>query len=178
MSASAQSAYGTMIEPATLRIRRVLPGPIDRVWSYLTDGELRRTWLAAGKMDLRPGTEFELVWRNDELTTPAGARPKDFGDEHRMTSRIVAVEAPRLLVFTWGPRGEVAFDLEEDGEDVVLTVIHRRISDRPNTLMVGAGWHMHLDVLASRLSGTETEPFWDGWMRLRQEYDRRLPAAT
>jgi hypothetical protein len=44
------------------------------------------------------------------------------------------------------------------------------------TLMVGAGWHMHLDILAARLRGTKTEPFWDGWLRLKDEYGRRLPA--
>ena len=35
-------AYGTLIEPATLKIERLLPGPIERVWAYLTDSELRR----------------------------------------------------------------------------------------------------------------------------------------
>ena len=35
-------AYGELIEPATLKIERLLPGPIERIWSYLTDSELRR----------------------------------------------------------------------------------------------------------------------------------------
>ena len=36
-------AYGTLIEPTTLKIQRLLPGPIERIWAYLTDSELRRT---------------------------------------------------------------------------------------------------------------------------------------
>jgi hypothetical protein len=44
------------------------------------------------------------------------------------------------------------------------------------TLMVGAGWHMHLDILVARATSTEPEPFWDGWNRLKKEYDRRVPA--
>ena len=40
--------YGALIEPATVKIQRLLPGPIERVWAYLTDGDLRRKWLAAG----------------------------------------------------------------------------------------------------------------------------------
>ena len=60
--------------------------------------------------------------------------------------------------------------------DVLLTVTHHRLPDRNMMLMVGAGWHMHLDVLVARATGRETEPFWDGWVRLKQEYDRRLPA--
>ena len=44
------SAYGVLTEPATLRIERLLPGPIERVWAYLTESDLRRKWLAAGEM--------------------------------------------------------------------------------------------------------------------------------
>lgn len=41
--------------------------------------------------------------------------------------------------------------------------------------MIGAGWHMHLDVLVARASGTTPQPFWDGWRRLHEEYKRRIP---
>ncbi len=44
---AASDAHGVLIEPMSLQIQRLLPGPIERVWSYITDGELRRTWLAA-----------------------------------------------------------------------------------------------------------------------------------
>ncbi len=167
--------YGELIEPATLQIERVLPGPVERVWSYLTDSDLRRRWLAAGEMEMEIGAPFELVWRNDELTDPPGARPEGFGEEERMTSRITQLDPPRRLSFAWGANGEVTFLLKPHGEDVLLTVIHRRISDRSNQLMIGAGWHIHLDILTARLAGKETEPFWDGWLRLKDEYDRRLP---
>jgi uncharacterized protein YndB with AHSA1/START domain len=172
----AVNAYGVVTEPATIRIERLLPGPVSRVWSYLTDGELRRKWLAAGTMELKAGSGFELTWRNDELTDPPGARPEGFGAEHTMKSHIVEVDHERRLVFSWGETGEVSFELRPDGDQVLLTLVHRRISDRPNMLMVGAGWHMHLDILAARLSGQAPEPFWDGWLRLKQEYDRRIPA--
>jgi hypothetical protein len=42
--------------------------------------------------------------------------------------------------------------------------------------MVGAGWHMHLDILVARATSQEPEPFWDGWSRLKKEYDTRVPA--
>jgi uncharacterized protein YndB with AHSA1/START domain len=173
---AAPDAYGTLTEPATLRIQRLLPGPIERVWAYLTDSDLRRKWLASGEMDLKVGAPFELVWRNNELTNPPGSRPDGFGDEHRMQSRITELDPPRRLSFTWGNSGDVTFELEPKDHKVLLTVIHRRLPDRGTMLMVGAGWHMHLDVLVARVSGTETEPFWDGWTRLKTDYDRRLPA--
>jgi uncharacterized protein YndB with AHSA1/START domain len=175
-SRATPDAFGTLIEPATLKIQRLLPGPIERIWAYLTDSELRRKWLASGDMQMKAGAPFELTWRNNELTDPPGERPPGFSDEHSMKSRIVEVDPPHKLTFTWGESGEVTFELAPAGERVLLTVIHRRLPDRNMTLMVGAGWHMHLDVLVARATGTEPEPFWDGWIRLKKEYDRRVPA--
>lgn len=168
--------YGRVTEPATLVIERLLPGPASRIWRYLTEGDMRRQWLAGGDMDEKAGATFELVWRNDELTDPPGSRPEGFSEEMRMMSRILEVHKHRRLVFTWGESGEVSFDLKEEGDEVLLTVTHRRITDRANLLMVGAGWHMHLDILAAKLTGRQADPFWDGWLRLKDDYDRRIPA--
>ena len=167
-------AYGVLTEPATLKIERLLPGPIERVWAYLTESDLRRRWLAAGQMEMKVGAPFEFVWRNDELTNPPGLRPPGFPEEHRMKCRITELDPPRKLAFTWEGSGDVSFELEPKGEDVLLTVIHRRLPDRKTLLGVGAGWHMHLDVLVARVTGKEPAPFWDGWSRLRKEYDQRM----
>jgi uncharacterized protein YndB with AHSA1/START domain len=169
-----RDGYGSLIEPATFKIQRVLPGSIDRVWAYLTKGDLRRQWLAAGDMDLKVGAEFELVWRNDQLTSPPGQRPAGFADEQRMQSRVTELDPPRRLTFLWGA-GDVTFELEPQGRVVLLTLTHRRLPDRAMTLMVGAGWHIHLDILAAHMRGTVPEPFWDGWSRLKSDYDQRIP---
>lgn len=167
--------YGVLTDPTTLTIQRVLPGPIERVWAYLTDGNLRRRWLAAGDMELKVGAPFEFVWHNNELTDPPGQRPEGYSDEHRMQSRITEIDPPRKLSFTWFERGEVTFELSPRGDRVLLTIIHRRIPDRSVLLKVGPGWHNHLDVLVARISGKEPEPFWDKFVRLQKEYSRRLP---
>ncbi|WP_144184649.1 SRPBCC family protein [Elioraea rosea] len=167
-------AYGRLIEPATLTIQRILPGPVDRVWRYLTDGELRSKWLAAGTMELREGAAFTLTWRNDDLSARPSRRPEGFPEEHSMASRIIAVDPPRHLVIAWGESGEVSFSLEPRGARVLLTLVHRRLPDRPTMLKVAAGWHMHLDVLRAVAEGREAEPFWEGWLRLKDEYDARL----
>ena len=83
-----RDAYGTLIEPTTLKMQRLLPGPIERIWAYLVESDKRRKWLAAGQMELKVGAPFEFVWRNDELTNPPGKRPEGFGAEHRMPGRI------------------------------------------------------------------------------------------
>jgi uncharacterized protein YndB with AHSA1/START domain len=169
------NAYGVLTEPATLKIQRLLPGPIERVWAYLTESDLRRQWLAAGQMEMKVGAPFELVWRNDELTDPPGQRPPGFADEHRMPSRILELDPPRKLAITWGDGSEVSFELDPRGTEVMLTLIHRRLPDRATTLKVGAGWHMHLDILVARATGKVPESFWDGWSRLQREYDGRIP---
>ena len=175
-TATPDTDYATVAANNTVRIERLLPGPIERVWDYLTDSELRRKWLAAGDMSGGEGTPFELVWRNDELTDPPGNKPEGFGEEHRMQSTVTTFDPPRRLGFTWGDTGSVSIDLEPRGDRVHLTLVHRNISDRRNMVMIGAGWHMHLDVLVARVSATQPQAFWDGWLRLRDEYETRIPA--
>lgn len=173
---TAMDAHAVYPEPATLRIQRLLPGPIERVWEYLTRSELRRKWLAAGDMELSLGAPFEFVWRNDELTEPSGRRPDGAAEEHRMQSEITELDPPRRIGFTWGSTGGVTFELEPQGKEVLLTVTHRRAPDRATLLSVSSGWHAHLDILAARLSGQQPEPFWDSVARLKAEYEPRLPA--
>jgi uncharacterized protein YndB with AHSA1/START domain len=117
-----------------------LPGPIERVWAYLAESQLRRQCLAAGQMEMKSGTPFEFVWRNDELTNPPGQRPPGFGDERRMQSRIIEFDPPRKRAITWQGSSNVSFELEPKGNKVLLTVIHRRLPDRATLLKVGAGW--------------------------------------
>ena len=171
---STLDVYGALTEPATLKIERLLPGPIERIWSYLTDSDLRRKWLAAGAMEMTVGAPFEFVWRNDELTDPPGERPPGFGAEHQMQSRITELDPPRKLAFAWEGSGDVSFELEPKGLEVLLTVIHRRLPDRDDA-GVGSGWHVHLDILATR-SPARARPLLGRVRRLREEYDRRLPA--
>ena len=174
--ASASQPYGVITEPATLRLERLLPGSIDRVWAYLTENDLRRQWMAAGVMDMRVGGTTELVWRNNELTDPPGDRPEGFGDEHRLEIEITELDPPHRLGITWGSTGGVTFELEPVGDMVRFTVTHHRIPEHEMALNISAGWHAHLDVLAARLAGEGPEPFWDNWVALKEEYDRRLPA--
>ncbi len=108
-------ARGALTEPTTLKIQRLLPGPVERIWAYLTDSELRRKWLAAGAMEMKVGAPVELVWRNDELNDPPGTRPADFPEEHRMQSRITECDPMRKLSIAWTNSGDVTFELEPRG---------------------------------------------------------------
>jgi uncharacterized protein YndB with AHSA1/START domain len=166
--------YGLSPEPNALVIERLLPGPLERVWAYLTESDRRRRWLAAGEMELRLGGRVDLVWRNDTLTGHAEMRPEGQPGECRMAGSITRLEPPCLLAFTWGEEGEVTFALAAEDDSVRLTVTHRRLRTRGEMLDVSGGWHAHLDILEAVLRGQSPPPFWSSWLRLREEYDRRL----
>jgi uncharacterized protein YndB with AHSA1/START domain len=170
-----RGAYGELIEPATVRLERILPGPLERVWAYLTESDKRGLWLATGEMELRVGGKVDLTWRNDELTGHREARPDGVQAVHHQESTVIRIDPPRLLAFGWAGGSDVTFELEPKGEDVKLTVTHRRARDRSQLLGVSAGWHAHLDVLVARLEGRELPLFWKAWTELRAEYDARLP---
>ena len=170
------NSYGTLIGPDTLRIQRLLPGPIERVWAYLADSDLRRQWFASGDVELVEGAPFELVWRNDDLARSGGGRPADVSEEHRMQSQVIVADAPRKLVIAWKDTGNVTFELEPCGEGVLLTLTHAGFQTRSSVIGHSAGWHAHLDVLEALAFEREPEPFWPRLKALRSEYDQRLPA--
>lgn len=174
--------YGTVIAPRTVRFERSLPGPIERVWDHLVDSEKRGRWLARGTMDLRPGGEIHLVFHNTKLTggdAPPPAKYADFGGEVRMTGRVIESVPPRKLVFSWaenfGDASEVTFELAPHGNRVLLTVTHRKLGSRDEMISVAGGWHTHLDILADRLEGRTSPPFWPTDTSLESEYDRTIP---
>jgi len=180
------AAHGTVTAPGTLRLERVLPGPIERVWAYLTESDKRAEWLARGDMDLRVGGAVELTWFNSELSGGLEATPERYQkyEGHSMRSRITACEPPRLLAFTWGEspdresgQCEVKFELSERGDDVLLVLTHRGLRDRDQMLSVAAGWHSHVGILVDRLAGRTPSNFWAKHAGLEAEYAQRLPAA-
>jgi uncharacterized protein YndB with AHSA1/START domain len=178
------SEYGTIPEPGTLRIERMLPGPIDRVWSYLTDSDKRATWLAGGPIELRVGGKVENVFRNSDLTTPDDLPPAKYagaGDLTVMQGVVTACDPPRLLAYTWnegpGKESEVSFELTPRERDVQLVVTHRRLATRDDLLGVSGGWHTHLDILAARLEGRKPAPLWATMMKHEAVYETLIPAT-
>lgn len=168
-----QDDYAQIDGAQSLTIHRLLPGPIERVWEYLTHSQLRRQWLAAGDMQMQVGAPFELVWRNDELSEQPQQRPPEFNEEERMRSRIRELDPPYTLAFDWG-QGTVRFDLAPVGDKVMLTITHQRLPDGNVRLNVATGWHTHLDILRTRLHGESVAPFWAAFLARRDEYVKRL----
>lgn len=176
---TATSDHGMITEAGAVRFERLLPGPIERVWEYITDPDKRARWLASGPMDLRPGGEMELIWRNGELAGADQPVPEDlarFAGEQRMKGRVLRVEPPRLLVHSWDEDAEVSYELDERGDKVLLTLTTRRLANRAELVGVSGGWHAHLEMLTAELEGRGKPQFWDMIARLRIEYEARTPA--
>ncbi len=178
-------AHGTLPADDAVRLQRLLPGPIDRVWRFLTEPSLRRQWLADGPFPDEDGAGFELTFRNNELTTaddPPPARYEKMATLAHSRGRLLACEPPHRLVITWdedenGNGSEVTFDLQPDGDEVLLTLTHQRLPSRDALVSVASGWHTHLAVLRARLLDAAPPPFWRTYSRLESDYGSRIPGS-
>ncbi|HSX65682.1 MAG TPA: SRPBCC family protein [Pseudoxanthomonas sp.] len=174
-------SYGSQIAADTLRLQRSLPGPIERVWAYLTESDKRGQWLATGEMDLRMGGKVHLFFRHADLSpqqAPVPEKYKGMEDGVGMDGRITLCKPPHQLGYTWGEsdgsESEVRFDLSEQNGRVLLTITHSRLHGHEEMLSVAGGWHTHVDILVDRLEGREPSNFWVTHGRIEAEYAQRL----
>jgi uncharacterized protein YndB with AHSA1/START domain len=180
-SAEPHSAdYGRLIEPGTLRFQRLLPGPIELVWAFLTESEKRGQWLASGEMELKRGGRVELMFQHDRLSHEKEFPEKYQGlkDGHRATGIVTECDPPRLLSYTWGGEkesaSEVTFELTPKGDSVLLVITQRRLVERKDLIGTAAGWHAHTEILNDILSGNPPHGFWTTHARLEHDYDEQL----
>ena len=169
--------YGTIIAPNTIRFERLLPGPIERVWAYLTESDKRSKWLASGELDLRGGGEAQVNWLHSNLDAAPSEAPERYKNGHSMKATITRCEPPRVLGYTWGARAdalsEVVFELSEQGQDVLLVLTHHRLPNTNDLLGVSGGWHTHLDILVEHLNYRTSPAFWEKHTALHAEYKDR-----
>ena len=162
----------TLIAPSTIRFERLLPGPVDRVWAYLTESKKRATWLAAGEFELRVGGRIELHFDNESLSDEAAPPGAMGAGKHTSTGKITRLEPLRLLAHTWrwdSVETEVSYELAPRGKQVLLTIVHRRLT-KPIVAKVLGGWDVHSGILEDILNGVEPRPFWATHDKLAPEY--------
>ena len=173
--------FGRVVGERVVRFERLLPGPVERVWAYLTESDKRARWLAGGDADLRDGGRIELNFHNGALTleTPPEKYSAHAG-EIRSEGRILRCEPPRVLAFSWeethGEASEVHIELTPRGDHVLLVLTHSKLRDTAAMLDVSGGWHAHLALLEDHLSAREPRPFWTTLADAEAEYARRYSA--
>ena len=163
----------TLVEPGTVKLERLLPGPIERVWAYITESDKRAKWLCAGEFDLRVGGKVRLEFDNNRLSSDKNPPPrfKD-GGKGNFGGVITRLEPPRVLVHTWtwdSGDTEVSYELTPRGKDVLLTIVHSQVKGREATASVMGGWDVHTGILADVLNGAQPRPFWKTHSRLEAE---------
>ena len=176
-------ALGISPAPGEVRLERWLPGPVERIWAYLTDSRKRGLWLAPGEMELKAGCRVEHRFRHADLSHETQP-PKKYGayeSGHVLRGTGLDCEPPRLLRYTWGDGEEdsqVTFELfpAEDGE-VKRVVTQRRLRGRDGMASVAAGWHTHLGILLDRLEEREPRGFWSTHGRIEGGYAEIFAAA-
>ena len=174
---------GKFTGPAELRIVRRLPGPIERIWEYLTDPEKRARWFAGGPMEQRVGGKMRLDFRlknlaPDETPTPDHQKQHDPG--HSMNGVITRCEPPHVLAFTFGSDGEseATFELAPQGKHVLLVLTHRsRGEDVSYLAEFGGGWQTHLVHLVALLEGEARPPFWPLYAKFKADCEIQRIAA-
>jgi uncharacterized protein YndB with AHSA1/START domain len=184
--AEANLKHGEWTAPGEARFVRLLPGPIERVWDYLTNGEKRAKWFAGGPMELRVGGKVDLLFRHSNLS-PDEEPPEKYREVQdpgvNMTGEITQCEPPRLLGFTWegdtpDAKSEVIFQLTPIGEDVELVLTHRRLGSDAERVNISGGWQIHTAILDAILSGSTPPPLWAAFSDLETFYGKRLEQSA
>ena len=175
------SDYGELLDESTVRFERLLPGPIERVWSYIVDSDKRRQWLCAGDIGEGDGANVDMIFRNDTLSNAEDIevpeKYRDMPNEMAFTGTVTRWDPPHAVAHTWDfeeESSEVLYELEEVGDKVRLVLTHRRLETSDTILSVSGGWHTHLDILVDVLAGREPKAFWKTHSALEAEYARRL----
>jgi uncharacterized protein YndB with AHSA1/START domain len=172
---------GKILDAHSVRFERLLPGPIELAWDYLTKPELLKIWFAEVTLQPRVGGTVDVKMGADEA-----------GDcnAQSVSGVIREFNPPHVIAYTWIPRrqqkdgsvaavdeGEVRFELKPRGDRVRLTLTHTRI---PTSELAGygGGWHAFLDTLEARLDKRADGSVGDIYGRVFKSYEAAVAAAT
>lgn len=173
------AAFGEFTAPAEVRLVRVLPGPIERVWEFLTDPAKRALWFCGGELEQKPGGKVVFAMHHKNLA-PDEKPPAKFAHVQdpgvTFEGRVLRCEPPRLLAYTFGDKdSEVTFELTPHGKQVQLVLTHlTRGEERKDLRNYATGWHTHLAILVAVAAGAPRPPFWSLFAKTEARYEKIL----
>jgi uncharacterized protein YndB with AHSA1/START domain len=164
--------------PDTIRLERLLDAPVETVWRYLTEADLRERWFMGGT-DAKGVGEFELLVDHDKLSDETDVPYPESYECFKgavWTEQVTRFDPPRLLetTFQGGKNGIVTYELFPEGGKTRLVLTHSRISSPSGFQDFGGGWNSHLTVLEERLAGRGVRDFWDLHAKSREEVRKAL----
>ena len=174
------NSEGEMLETGVLRFERLLPGPVERVWSWIADGDKRAEWLCGGGDSNSPGA-ISFDFNHNNLTPhddPFPEKYKDMTDGISFQIEVTKADPPHHMVWYWptdfGANSEIEITLKEEGDQVRLILIQRGYDTEEDLTGSCGGWHTHLDIMVDKLNGEIPKPFWEKHERLAREYAVRF----
>jgi uncharacterized protein YndB with AHSA1/START domain len=178
--------YGELMNKSTVRFKRLLPGPIDRVWAYLTESDKRARWLCGGDVEQHDAGHVDLHFHNVSLSgdgdIPRPEKYRDRPEKMSFAGKVTRCEPPHVLHHTWEfsdqESSEVCYELSEVGDKVLLVLTHRKLDTSEIVLDVSGGWHTHLNILVDVLKGQNRRPFYRMQEQYQVEYRERLGPTT
>lgn len=173
--------YGELVDENTVRFERLLPGPIERVWRYLTESDKRARWLCAGDVETEVDGHVDMHFHNVSLSSdediPRPDKYRDRPEKMSFTGKVTRCERPHVLAHTWefgDESSEVCYELEAQGDKVRLVLTHRRLETSDTVLSVSGGWHTHLNILEDVLDERDPRPFYRMQLQYEAEYGAKL----
>lgn len=173
-------SYAQFPARGELRIVRLLPGPVERIWEYLTDPEKRSRWICGGVTEPKTGGKVVFEMHHSKLS-PGETPPKKWAHVHEpgvtFEGRVLRYDPPHVLSYTFGADDSVVtFELTPQGRQVLLVLTHRSTGDDiPEQKNYAAGWHTHLAFLVAILNDQPTPKLWAMHDRLNQHYGEVAP---
>ena len=171
--------YATTPAKKTVRLERLLPGPIERVWAFLVEPEKRARWFAGGVLEPKVGGRRELIFKHSNITDePPPERFKGAVAGFTSLGEMTRWDPPRALAFTWvgdGEPSEVLWELKPQGDDVLFVITHRALPTRAEMVDVSGGWTAHVDILEALMRGAKPAGFWSNIERLEKHYSAAYP---
>lgn len=148
--------FGTEVNDGgkSIRFQHLLPGPIDKVWEHIS--KPTKDWLATASIELRRGGTVDLYFDSEEVPE------RKEGGAH-IIGVVTECAPPTVLAYTWNDAdhpvsSDVRFELEAEGEQVRLFVVHAGLAADAVTRCT-AGWQAHISLLVSVLNGVVPKPF-------------------
>jgi uncharacterized protein YndB with AHSA1/START domain len=131
-----------------VRFERTLPGPIDRVWEFITDPERLPAWFGQGTIEPRVGGTVTLMGGH-------------------IRGVVTRWQPPHRLSYTWNvfsagetgssyPESYLTIELQPHGDQVLLTLTHLPVLERFEK-QNAMGWHTFVDLLEAALRGGSPE---------------------
>jgi len=167
---------GVLRDLHTVEFKRLIPGPLELAWEFLTKREKLKTWFADLTLEPRLGGAVDVHFDPDTCGgCSAGVRGvvREFRPPHVLAFSWIQLKAQPDGSMQERDEGEVRFELAARGDKVLLTLLHSRLST-DELIGHSAGWHAYLQNLESLMSERGRIDFMATARRVRPGYEDQL----